>query len=121
MDTDRSDRGEEAYSFFCRNLGAIHHALTRLYRLRFKEAEGLEQNVYLWFGRFVFRPGSVEVPVKSLRLPLLVATCRAGLVFALGKLDEKPCENEKLKKILARDPDEVALEIEQKLQRGKIE
>ena len=120
MDTDRSDRGEEAYSFFCRNLGAIHHALTRLYRLRSKDAGGLEQNVYLWFSRFVFRPGSVEIPVKSHRLPLLVATCRAGLVFALGKLDGRPCENEKLKKMLARDPDQVALELEQKLQRGKL-
>lgn len=111
-------RKEEAYIFFCRNLPVIHQSLTGLYGIGAAHASLLEQNISLWFDRFVRRPGSAHVPVKSLRLPLLVATCRTGLTFQLCKFDGNPCPDQKLREILAQDPEDVALELEHKIQHG---
>lgn len=112
-----SRRSAEVESLFRRSLGAIHFALVELYRLTEEEAAHVAENLCLWFERFAERGSSHEIPVSSLRLPLLVAVCRVALTAQLCKLDGRSCEDDLLKELLARAPEDVAYELEEKLQR----
>lgn len=116
---DEKSRLEEAYLFFCRKLRLLHHVLTHLYQLTGEEADLVEQGLCRWFHRYVLRPGIDEVPVASLRLALLVATCQAGLAFATAKLDGARCEDLRLARILGRNPEDVAEELERQFKRAR--
>jgi hypothetical protein len=63
----------EIESVFRETLGLIHIALVSHYQLSEQEATELEKDLFVWFRRFCYRPGST---VKDNRPYLLVACCQ---------------------------------------------
>ena len=98
---------KEVRVIFQDTLGLIHIALVSHYGLEEGEAVELEKDLYLWFLRFCTRPGNSS-PRES-RPFLLVACCQFAreyqkYVVGSGVRDS----NEKLKKLLDREPADVA-------------
>ena len=105
----------EVKAIFLDTLGLIHIALVTHYGLEEGEAAELEKDLYLWFLRFCMRPGNTS-PNES-RPFLLVACCQFACeyqkyVIAAGvrKSDEK------LKKLLDREPKDVARDFSRSLE-----
>src|SRR3954467_6748266 len=63
----------EIESVFRETLGLIHIALVSHYQLSEQEATELEKDLFVWFRRFCYRPGS---SVRENRPYLLVACCQ---------------------------------------------
>jgi hypothetical protein len=97
----------EVRAVFQQTLGLIHLALVTHYDLEELEAIELEKDLYVWFVRFCSRPGNYS-PLLS-RSFLMVACCqfaREYQKYLIGTGEREP--NEKLKKLLDREPNEVA-------------
>jgi len=98
---------KEIRAVFQDTLGLIHIALVAHYGLEETEATELEKDLYVWFVRFCMRPGN-RSPKES-RPFLLVACCQFAreyqrYVVGTGVRGT----DEKLSRILDREPAEVA-------------
>ena len=96
-------------------LGLIHIALVTHYGLEEGEAGELEKDLNLWYLRFCMRPGS-KSPNES-RPFLLVACCQFAreyqkFVMATGVRQS----DERLKRLLDRDPSDVAKDFSRSLE-----
>jgi hypothetical protein len=105
----------EVRAVFQDTLGLIHIALVAHYSLHDSEATELEKDLYLWFHRFCLRPGS-RSPRES-RPFLLVACCQfareyQNYVLGSGVRDS----DDRLKRILERDPVDVAKDFSRSLE-----
>ena len=95
-------------------LGLIHIALVAHYALLESEASELEKDLYLWFRRFCLRPGS-RSPRDS-RSFLLVACCQFAREYQNYVLGTGVRESDdRLKRILERDPVDVAKDVSRSL------
>ena len=98
---------KEVRVIFQDTLGLIHIALVTHYGLEEGEAVELEKDLYLWFLRFCMRPGNNSA-LES-RPFLLVACCqfaREYQKYVIGS-GVRPSD-ERLSKLLDREPDDVA-------------
>jgi hypothetical protein len=96
-------------------LGLIHIALVTHYGLEEGEAVELEKDLNLWYLRFCMRPGS-KSPTES-RPFLLVACCQFAreyqkFVMATGVRQS----DERLKRLLDREPTDVAKDFSRSLE-----
>jgi len=94
------------------SLDVIHSALVSYYRLTEEEARGAEEDLFTWFQRLARRGGAGNMPTKLLRISLLSAACQYGRSFQLWKLGGEQSADESLNRLLAREPDEVAGDLE---------
>ena len=105
----------EVRRVFQDTLGLVHLALVTHYDLEELEAIELEKDLYVWFVRFCTRPGNFS-PIQS-RPFLMVACCQFAreyqkYLIGTGVRDS----NEKLEKLLDREPSEVARDFARNLQ-----
>jgi len=104
----------EIRRIFQDTLGLIHLALVTHYDLEELEAIELEKDLYVWFVRFCMRPGN-DSPAQA-RPFLLVACCqfaREYQKYLIGTGVREP--NEKLRKLLDREPNDVARDFSRNL------
>ncbi len=113
-----AQRRAEVDSVFRHSLGAIHFALVDLYLLSEAGAAEVAGNLYVWFERFAERGSRREMPVSTLRFPLLLAACQAGVAAKQRELRGGSCVEAGLRETLARAPEDVARELALKLPLG---
>ena len=106
---------DEVEAVFGRTLDVIHSALVSYYRLTEEEARGAEEDLLVWFQRLARRGGTGQMPSKLLRISLLSAACQYGRSFQLWKLGGDPSPDQNLNELLAREPDEVAGDLERRM------
>ena len=111
-----SRRPDEVETVFSRALDVIHSALVSYYRLSDEEARGAEEDLFIWFQRLSRRGGAGQMPVKLLRISLLSAACQYGRSFQLWKLGGEQSPDNNLNEILAREPDEVATDLDRRFE-----
>ncbi len=112
---NRQIRNDQVDDLYDRALPVIHSALESHYRLSEQEAREAEQNLSMWFHRFVRRTGLSHTSARSLTLSLLVAACQYARSFQIWKHENRPTD-EALARALAREPGEVASELAERLQ-----
>jgi hypothetical protein len=106
---------KEVRAVFQETLGLIHIALVTHYQLSESEALELEKDLYVWFLRFCYRPGNSSA--RDARPFLLVACCqfaREYQRYALGTGVRS--SDEKLRRLLDREPLDVARDFSRSLQ-----
>ena len=108
VENPSSRRSDDIQSVFSLSLDVIHSALVSYYRLTEEEARGAEEDLYIWFQRLARRGGAGQMPPKLLRISLLSAACQYGRSFQLWKLGGEESADRELAALLAREPDEVA-------------
>jgi hypothetical protein len=116
MESPSSQRPNEVESVFGRALDVIHSALVSYYRLTEEEARGAEEDLFIWFQRLARRGGAGQMPVKLLRISLLSAACQYGRSFQLWKLGGEQSPDRALSDLLAREPDEVAGDLDRRFE-----
>jgi hypothetical protein len=105
----------EIRAVFQDTLGLIHLALVTHYDLEELEAIELEKDLYVWFVRFCMRPGNF-VPRQS-RPFLMVACCQFAREYQKYLIGTGVREsNDKLKKLLDRDANDVARDFSRNLE-----
>jgi hypothetical protein len=105
----------EIRSVFQETLGLIHLALVTHYDLEELEAIELEKDLYVWFVRFCMRPGNFS-PRQS-RPFLIVACCQFAREYQKYLIGTGVREStERLKKLLDREPNEVARDFSRNLE-----
>ena len=109
-------RAEEVNNLFERALPVIHSTLEGFYRLNQWEARDAEHDLFVWFHRFARRVGNVQVPVRSMKLSLLLAACQYGRSLQLWK-QEGAGRDESLARVLEREPRDLASELVARLDR----
>jgi hypothetical protein len=109
-------RAEEVNDLYERALPVIHSTLETDYRMTQREARDAEHDLFVWFHRFARRNGLTATPIRSLRLPLLVAACQYGRSFQLWKHGGEDLD-ESLERVLAREPHELASELVARMDR----
>jgi hypothetical protein len=105
----------EVRMIFQDTLGLIHIALVTHYGLEEGEAIELEKDLYLWFLRFCMRPGNSSA--RDSRPFLLVACCqfaREYQKYVIGAGVRS--SDDKLKKLLDREPTDVARDFSRSLE-----
>ena len=117
MEKPSSRPFDDVQSVFARTLSVIHSALVSDYRLTEEEARGAEDDLLVWFQRLSRRGG--HMPERMLRVSLLSATCQYGRSFQLWKLAGAASQDGALNELLAREPDEVAADLERRLEGEK--
>jgi hypothetical protein len=104
----------EVRAVFQDTLGLIHLALVTHYDLEELEAIELEKDLYVWFVRFCSRPGNFS-PRQS-RPFLMVACCQFAREYQKYLIGTGVREsNEKLQKLLDREPNDVARDFSRNL------
>jgi hypothetical protein len=104
---------DEATSVFVRALPLIETTLRRDFRLPREHARAVEEDIGVWFSRFVLRPGSGKA--EALRMQLFCAMCEAGRRYWQWRLGGAPVADYQVRRALAREPEEMARELEAKL------
>jgi hypothetical protein len=105
---------KEVQTVFHDTLGLIHIALVTHYGMHDSEATELEKDLYLWFLRFCMRPGT-RSPRES-RPFLLVACCQFAREYQKYVIGTGARESDdKLKKLLDREPGDVARDFSRSL------
>lgn len=106
---------KDVRAIFQDTLGLIHIALVTHYGLEEGESLELEKDLYLWFLRFCMRPGNTS-PRES-RPFLLVACCQFAREYQKYVVGSGVREsNEKLEKLLEREPADVARDFSRSLE-----
>ena len=106
---------KEVRAIFQDTLGLIHIALVAHYGLDEGEATELEKDLYLWFLRFCMRPGNSSA--KDSRPFLLVACCQFATEYQKYVIGAGVrSSDEKLKKLLDREPADVARDFSRSLE-----
>ena len=108
-------RDEEAREVFSRLEGVVRTTLLTYYRLSLEETAGAEEDLLVWFLRLSRRGGSPQMSPKALRLSLLSAACQYGRSLQLWKLGGKPSSDESLNRLLSREPEEFAMDLQSRL------
>jgi hypothetical protein len=99
---------------FQETLGLIHIALVTHYQLSEAEATELEKDLFVWFRRFCFRPGSTP---RENRPYLLVACCQFAREYQKYLVGTGVRgTDDKLLEILDREPSDVAHDFSRSLQ-----
>jgi hypothetical protein len=112
--TQAEEFEREIDSVFRETLGLIHIALVTHYRLSEQEATELEKDLFVWFRRFCFRPGST---VRENRPYLLVACCQFAREYQRYLIGTGVREEDRsLASILSREPSDVAHDFSRSLQ-----
>lgn len=107
---------DEAREVFARLQGVIRSTLLTYYHLSPNETEGAEEDLLAWFLRLAKRGGGPQTPpVKSLRLALLSAACQYGRSLQLWKLGGRRSPDQELNDVLSREPEELALHLQGRL------
>jgi hypothetical protein len=109
------NREVEAQAVYDRTLGVIHTTLIEYYKLSKEEAVEAETDLRVWFLRLVRRGGSVQMPVKALRVSLLSAACQYGRSFQIWKLGGQPSQDDRLNQVLSREPQDLATDLARRL------
>jgi hypothetical protein len=115
MPKDEAAFEKEVRSVFQETLGLIHIALVTHYQLSESESLELEKDLYVWFLRFCYRPGTSSV--REARPFLLVASCqfaREYQRYMLGTGDRP--SDERLRRLLEREPLDVARDFSRSLE-----
>ena len=112
---NRQIRNDRVDDLFERALPVIHSALESHYRLSEQETREAEQNLSMWFHRFVRRTGLSQASTRSLTLSLFVAACQYARSFQIWK-HENGATDEALAYALAREPGDVASELAERLE-----
>jgi hypothetical protein len=106
---------KEVRIVFQDTLGLIHIALVAHYGLEETEATELEKDLYVWFVRFCMRPGNRNP--KESRPFLLVACCQFAREYQRYVVGAGVREaDDRVKKILDRDPADVAHDFSRSLE-----
>ena len=106
---------KEVRAIFHDTLGLIHIALVAHYGLDEGEATELEKDLYVWFLRFCMRPGNNSP--KDSRPFLLVACCQFATEYQKYVIGAGVrVSDEKLKKLLEREPADVARDFSRSLE-----
>ena len=106
---------KEVRAIFQDTLGLIHIALVAHYGLDEGEATELEKDLYVWFLRFCMRPGNKSP--KDSRPFLLVACCQFATEYQKYIIGSGVrVSDEKLKKLLEREPADVARDFSRSLE-----
>lgn len=113
----KQTRAEEVNDLFERALPVIHSTLEGYYRLSQREARDAEHDLFVWFHRYARRVGNAEVPVRSMKLSLLLAACQYGRSLQLWKQEGSETEDESLAAALEREPRDIASELVARLDR----
>jgi len=93
----------------------VRTTLVSYYRLDVEEATGAEEDLLVWFLRLARRGGSPQMSAKALRLSLLSAACQYGRSLQMWKLGGKPSSDAGLNRVLSREPEELALDLQSRL------
>lgn len=112
-DPEKPNRDEEVRAVFARSLKAVHFAFVSGYRLSEEEAKEGAEALYDWFHRLNYRLGASSGPVTKVgnTFLLTIGACQLAQEYQLWKLDGSPCADEDLKKVLERNPREVAIDL----------
>jgi hypothetical protein len=113
-------RDEGRSEVFYGAVGLIDTTLTSHYHVPKEDAVQLENELFKWFDRFARRPGSPK-STKALRTHLLLMACQAGHVYWSGKLGDQLSENERVNRVLALGPQEIAIELERRIEEREKE
>ena len=106
---------KDVRSVFQETLGLIHIALVTHYQLSEAEALELEKDLYVWFLRFCYRPGNSSA--RDARPFLLVACCQFAREYQRYMLGTGVrLSDEKLRRLLDREPIEVARDFSRSLE-----
>ncbi len=116
MDENASSRLDVVEVLFKRTLDAVHGALVSYYFLSEEEALDAERELEVWFQRLTRRNGASQMSARVLRLSLLAAACQYGRSFQVWKLAGEPSTDHRLNEILAREPQEIANDLERSLE-----
>ena len=104
----------EIHTVFQETLGLIHIALVSHYQLSELEATELEKDLFVWFRRFCYRPGA---SVRENRPYLLVACCQFAREYQKYLVGTGVrTTDDRLTKILDREPVDVAHDFSRSLQ-----
>jgi hypothetical protein len=104
----------EIQTVFQETLGLIHIALVSHYQLSEPEATELEKDLFVWFRRFCYRPGA---SVRENRPYLLVACCQFAREYQKYLVGSGVrATDERLNRILDREPVDVAHDFSRSLQ-----
>jgi len=108
-------RDEEAREVFAGLQGVIHTTLLSSYRLTVDETVGAEEDLLVWFLRLARRGGTPQMPARTLRISLLSAACQYARSLQLWKLGGQPSPDEGLNRVLSREPEELAMDLQSRL------
>lgn len=108
-------RDEEAREVFARLQGVIRTTLLSYYRLTVEETVGAEEDLLVWFVRLAKRGGAPQMSGRALRLSLLSAACQYGRSLQMWKLGGQASPDESLNRVLTREPDELATDLQGQL------
>jgi hypothetical protein len=109
----KPSRDEELRAAFARSQKAIHFAFVSVYRLSEEEAADCAATLSDWFVRLNHRPGLLTRPTALIADTFLITAnaCQLAREFQVWKLDGTPCPDEELRKVLSRDPKDVAIDL----------
>lgn len=119
MEKLSSRRADELESVFAASLPVIRAALVSDYRLTDQEAAGAEEDLGIWFQRLARRGATSKTPLKVLRISLLSAACQYGRSYQLWKLGGEQSTDPDLNAVLAKEPDEVATDLDRRFDRER--
>jgi hypothetical protein len=105
----------EAREVFARLQSVIRTTLLSYYQLTPEETAGAEEDLLVWFLRLSKRGGGSQMPARGLRISLLGAACEYGRSLKLWKLGGHPSADEALNRLLSRDPEEIAMDLQSRL------
>ncbi len=106
---------KEVRAIFQDTLGLIHIALVTHYGLEEGEAIELEKDLYLWYLRFCMRPGNNSA--RDSRPFLLVACCQFAREYQKYVIGTGVrASDERLGKLLDREPADVARDFSRSLE-----
>jgi len=113
IQTNSPNRDDEIRAAFARSLKAIRLAFLSTYRLTEEETNEACDVLNGWFYRLHYRARSMHrsPPHSGVTFLLVASACQLGREFQLWKLHGQECQDHELKKTLARDSQQVALEI----------
>ncbi|MGE5275968.1 MAG: hypothetical protein ACM3SU_03150 [Acidobacteriota bacterium] len=108
-------RDEEAREVFAGLQGVIRTTLLSSYQLTVDETAGAEEDLLVWFLRLSRRGGTPQMPARALRLSLLSAACQYARSLQLWKLGGQPSPDDSLNRVLSREPEELAMDLQTRL------
>lgn len=108
-------KDEEAREVFLRLQAVVRTTLLSYYRLTADETRGAEEDLLVWFLRLSRRGGSPQMSAKALRLALLSAACQYGRSLQMWKLGGNPAPDEELNRVLSREPEEFAMDLQSRI------
>lgn len=116
MNENGSARVAEVCAVFEETLPVIHVTLVSYYRFVPEEAEAFEETLGVWFYRVTRRLSGHRTPVPELRQQLLYVACKYARAFQIAKFRGIEPAQEEFTMVLARAPEEVALELLNRLE-----